>query len=100
MELSLKAVLRLKGIEYPKHHDVGEVLVRVKEMYPKWFSDHVNKLADISRRLAEKREASMYGFEEAGLTPGELVTKDIARSAVDEASFVCQLTARLSKALK
>ncbi|MHC1628516.1 MAG: HEPN domain-containing protein [Candidatus Nezhaarchaeales archaeon] len=37
VELSLKASLRLVAIEYPKKHDVSNVLIEVKERYPEWF---------------------------------------------------------------
>ncbi|MBS7645703.1 HEPN domain-containing protein [Candidatus Bathyarchaeota archaeon] len=46
VELSLKAALRLVGVEYPKKHDVSRVLLMNKEKFPEWFA--VEKLAEIS----------------------------------------------------
>jgi len=85
VELSLKAALRLKGIEYPKFHDVSEVLLRSAQRFPARFSQLIPAFAEVSRKLAEKREASMYGFEEMGRPPDELVSKQEAKAAFDNA---------------
>ncbi|MEM1817663.1 MAG: HEPN domain-containing protein, partial [Nitrososphaerota archaeon] len=37
VELSLKACLRIVGVEPPKWHDVGPVLRREREKFPEWF---------------------------------------------------------------
>lgn len=37
VELSLKAALRLVGIEPPNWHDVGPVLREERERFPQWF---------------------------------------------------------------
>ncbi|MCS7113691.1 MAG: HEPN domain-containing protein, partial [Candidatus Bathyarchaeota archaeon] len=37
VELSLKAALRLVGVEPPKWHDVGPLLRREKGRFPSWF---------------------------------------------------------------
>jgi len=88
VELSLKAALRLKGIEYPKFHDVSEVLLRSAERFPAWFREHTSVFAEVSRKLAEKREASMYGFEEMGRPPDKLIDKQAAEAAFDNAREV------------
>ncbi|MEM4536678.1 MAG: HEPN domain-containing protein, partial [Nitrososphaerota archaeon] len=71
VELGLKAALRLLGIEYPKKHDVGPVLIKFRDKFPQWFP--VNKLAETSRKLAEKREPAMYG-DELSMTPADLLS--------------------------
>ncbi len=70
VELGLKAALRLLGIEYPKKHDVGPVLIKFRDRFPQWFP--VDRLAKISRKLAEKREPAMYG-DELSMTPADLL---------------------------
>lgn len=95
VELSLKASLRIVGIEYPKMHDVSDVLLDYKERFPPWFSEKVEFLADTSRRLCSKRELSFYGGEDALLTPEELVSKDDAVEAVERASKTLELVKRL-----
>ena len=37
VELSLKAALRLIGIDFPKWHDMGEVLTKEKSKFPNNF---------------------------------------------------------------
>ncbi len=91
VEFSLKAALRLSGIEYPKRHDVSRALLAVKERFPEWFN--VEKFAELSRELAEKREPAMYGDEELG--PDELFTKEEALKAVKGAEEVFNACKRL-----
>ena len=81
LELSLKASLKLVGIEYPKKHDVSEVLLRVRARFPDWFASDVPALAEASRALAERRAISMYGDEERGLSPEDLIGKEEAAEA-------------------
>jgi HEPN domain-containing protein len=81
LELSLKASLKLVGIEYPKKHDVSEVLLRVRARFPDWFAPDVPDLAEASRALAERRAISMYGDEERGLSPEHLIGKEEAAEA-------------------
>lgn len=93
VELSLKATLRLVGIEYPKKHDVSRILLRVKERFPTWFE--VARFAQISRELAAKREPAMYG-DEAKMVPAEhLFTKRDAATALRQATEVYQSCLRL-----
>ena len=58
VELLLKAALRLVGVEPPKWHDVGPVLVEFRDRFPQWFRDQVFELAGISRWLRREREPS------------------------------------------
>jgi HEPN domain-containing protein/predicted nucleotidyltransferase len=66
VELSLKACLRMVGVEYPKVHDVGDELKLNSPRFPTWFSRRIEEFAKISTELAMKRAASMYGIEAAG----------------------------------
>jgi HEPN domain-containing protein len=61
VEMSLKGALRSVGVEYPKKHDVGRVLLRMKDRFPPWFA--VEDFARVSRELVELREPAMYGDE-------------------------------------
>ena len=49
VELSIKACLRLVGIEYPKTHDPGKILLECIDRFPSWLRNEVNNIADISR---------------------------------------------------
>jgi HEPN domain-containing protein len=64
VELMLKASLRIVGIEPPKWHDVGPVLMEFAERFPLWFRERIPELAATSRWLRREREPSMYGDEE------------------------------------
>ena len=79
-ELSLKAVLRFAGIDYPRRHDTGPVLQTFKERFPAWFD--VDKMSRWNSWLVERREPSMYGVEEAGSNPEALFTRDDALTAL------------------
>lgn len=95
VELSLKASLRLIGVEYPKHHEVSEVLKRVKDRFPKWYADDIDELAKISIALAMKREAAMYGDDVTGKPPIALFTKADAEKALKQAQTVFKKTEKL-----
>ena len=88
VELSLKAVLRLIGIEYPKEHDVSKVLMIEQHRFPKEFSSLVDELASISRSLAKLRGPSVYGDEVRGIPAISLFTDKDAKYALDGAKKV------------
>ncbi len=95
VELSLKAALRIIGVEPPKWHDVGPVLRREKERFPQWFQDNIPRLAYISRSLRREREPAMYGDEELGLPAEELYTRYDAEQALKQAKTVLVLVKKL-----
>jgi HEPN domain-containing protein len=71
-ELLLKAALRLVGIEYPKVHDVGDVLLLNAERFPAKFEARIPQMAEFSREMASKRSLAMYGVEASGKTPAQI----------------------------
>ncbi|MBC7091184.1 MAG: HEPN domain-containing protein [Nitrososphaeria archaeon] len=95
VELALKAALRLVGIEPPKAHDVGPILLSEKERFPKWFQEHIPDVAGTSRWLRREREPSMYGDEELGLPPTKLYTENYARKAYVSAKEVIECVEKL-----
>jgi len=82
VELSLKAALKAVGIEYPKIHDVSDVLTEVRERFPEWFRAQVDFLRESSKILVKKRELSLYGGEEAFLSPDEVIDRKDADDAI------------------
>lgn len=94
VELSLKACLRAVGVEYPKVHDVGDLLLVSLDRFPGWFKEVASKLAEISRSLAEKRSPAMYGLELLGKPPSELFGFDEAKEAYEEAVFTHNVAKR------
>lgn len=88
VEFSIKAILRLVGIEYPKKHDVSDVMLEVKEAFPEWLQKDLNRMAKISKKLAMEREPSVYGEEEKGIPPSKLFGEKEADVALSEAREV------------
>lgn len=88
VELSLKACLRLVGIEYPKEHDVSRVLRAVSDRFPDWFKGEVRELSEVSMDLTSKRGPSMYGIESASKAPSDLFDKRDAENALSKARYV------------
>jgi HEPN domain-containing protein len=95
VELSLKASLRLVGIEYPKVHDVSDVLLGVRERFPVWFGENVEEMAKISTSMAMKRELAFDGADDELMPPEEAISRKDAESAVRDAGRVHSLCARL-----
>ena len=98
VELSLKASLKLVGIEYPKVHDVSDILLEHRERFPGWFSEEVDFMAEVSSTLAAKRELAFYGGEGDLLAPDEVISREEAERAVRQAKEVHALCRRLLEA--
>ena len=79
VEMALKGLLRVAGIEPPRIHDVSEVLVAEKSRLPQAVQQHVEALAAGSRTLRRDRELAFYGAED--LTPSGFYTRDDAAAA-------------------
>ena len=81
VELALKGLLRVAGIEPPRIHDVSEVLVAERARLPQAVQKQVEMLAAGSRTLRRDRELAFYGAED--LTPSGFYTRDDATAARD-----------------
>ncbi|MEM3088418.1 MAG: hypothetical protein QXP20_04825 [Candidatus Bathyarchaeia archaeon] len=55
VEPSLKAILKLVGIEYHKKHDVSGILLLAINQFPDWFRDHASRIAECNKILTKKR---------------------------------------------
>ena len=95
VELALKGMLRSVGIEPPKIHDVGGLLLEHKEKFPKSISKNLGRLARISKKLRKERELAFYG--DIDFIPTEEYTRQDARRASAEAKFVAEIAGRLIK---
>lgn len=100
VELCLKAVLKAVGIEYPKVHDVSDVLVGVKQRFPTWFQAEIGFLSESSKILVKKREPSLYGSEEELLSPEDVISKEDAEDALKRAKKTFELCKKLAEELK
>ncbi len=86
VELVLKGMLRAVGIDPPKWHDVGQILVEHAAKFPAALQPELPALAAISRRLRRDREAAFYG--EIDLIPEQVFDREAARQALDDARRV------------
>ena len=89
VELVLKGMLRQIGIEPPKWHDVGQLILEYRMRFPDAVASQAEKLAEISAWLRKEREFSFYG--DVDFIPTERYTKDDAQHAIDDAMFAVQM---------
>ena len=93
VELALKAALIYAGIDFPKWHDVGPILIREKDSLKFWNDEVIQKFASYSRRLSNDRARSMftsftdafglrYGDEDLLLAPENLFFRHDAEEAL------------------
>jgi HEPN domain-containing protein len=86
VELALKALLRSAGVDPPRIHDVGEVLLAERDRMPAAVRSQLDRLAAISRALRRDRELAFYGAED--FTPSAFYKRDDAARARDDAKTV------------
>lgn len=61
VELAQKAMLRQIGVEPPKQHDVGRLLLEYRDLLPAEVSGSLDELANLSKWLRKERELAFYG---------------------------------------
>jgi HEPN domain-containing protein len=83
----VKTALRLLGIEYPRKHDVSDVLDQTfgLEALPDCFREAVPFLQEVVRRLAMVRGIAMYGDEETLTRPSRIFKGEDALRSVERA---------------
>lgn len=90
VELSLKGMLRFVGIEPPKIHDVGGLLLEHRDKFADPLAGNIERLAAISKRLRKDRELAFYG--DIDFIPTEEYTLEDAREAIEDATFTVNTT--------
>jgi HEPN domain-containing protein len=98
VELSLKAALRAVGVEYPKKHDVGRVLLRVKNRFAPGFA--AEEFARTSRELVDLREPAMYGDEVRMISSSALFGEDQTQEILEKARKVHETCRSFIQSLK
>jgi hypothetical protein len=83
VELALKALLRARGVDPPRIHDVSEVLLAERARLPEPVVEALDTLVEASRQLRRDRELAFYGAED--LTPSGFYSQDDAVRARDSA---------------
>jgi HEPN domain-containing protein len=94
VELALKGMLRLAGIEPPKIHDVGGLLLEHEDKFPSPVKERLAELAEISRLLRKERELAFYG--DVDFIPTEEYTQEDADEAAEGARLVVTMAKKLS----
>jgi HEPN domain-containing protein len=92
VELALKGLLRMYGVEYPKRHLFASILQRsplVQLVDP----DELNAIIEIADRLAEEREVSFYGSGQAAAS--QLFSDADARESISDGKKVLEFVRRL-----
>lgn len=89
VELSLKGLLRSRGIDPPRIHDVSGILLAERNRLPAELTCEVEWLAETSRHLRRDRELAFYGAED--LTPSGFYSRADAEGARDSARRVVEV---------
>ncbi len=89
VELALKGMLRQVGIEPPKWHDVGQMLLEYRARFPAEVAAEADRLASISAWLRKEREFSFYG--DIDFIPTEEYSREDALRAMEDARLVVSL---------
>jgi len=95
VELCLKGMLRFVGIEPPKYHDVGPLIVEHQERFKDISSEEIIRLAKISKKLRKERELAFYG--DIDFIPTDEYTLGDAKEAIEGANYVVNMARRLLK---
>ncbi|MCS6908396.1 MAG: HEPN domain-containing protein [Anaerolineales bacterium] len=93
VELALKGILRYVGIDPPKWHDVGSILLDNRERLPEDVALQADQMAKISAWLRKEREFSFYG--DIDFVPTEQYVSEDAERAIQDAHFVVQVAERI-----
>ena len=93
VELATKAMLRRAGIDPPKWHDVGSIIMDHLAHFPPVLHAELEATARISKALRKERELSFYG--EVDFIPSEEYTREQAAQAIADARYVVELARRL-----
>lgn len=95
VELSLKGMLRYVGIEPPKYHDVGPILIEHKEKFEDISHKELVKISKISEKLRKERELAFYG--DIDFIPTDKYTLRDAKGAIQDAHYVIKIARKLLK---
>lgn len=89
VELALKGMLRAAGVEPPKLHDVGGLLVEQAALFAPAVRERIPELAAISRALRKERELAFYG--DVDFIPSEQYGEAEAAEAIRQARLVLEM---------
>ncbi|GIX29059.1 MAG: DNA-binding protein [Burkholderiales bacterium] len=88
VELALKGMLRWVGIDPPKWHDVGPILLENQDFFAPEFRPRLPRLAEISLALRKERELAFYGDRD--FIPTRVYSAVHGQQALSDARFVVE----------
>ena len=89
VELATKAMLRRTGIDPPKWHDVGSIILDHLDRFPAEVQNVLPDVAARSKALRRERELSFYG--DIDFVPTESYSIDDSLRAIEDARFVVKI---------
>lgn len=95
VELALKGILRQIGVEPPKQHDVGYLIVEFQDRLPREVAQYADRMAKISKWLRKEREFAFYG--DIDFIPTEEYSEEDAERAIADAQFVVEMAVKVIK---
>jgi HEPN domain-containing protein len=93
VELALKGMLRTVGIEPPKYHEVGGLLLEHDDRFPKDIARQLKKAAKISKNLRKESELAFYG--DIDFIPTEEYTSEDSKQALRDAYWIVVLAKKV-----
>ena len=93
VELAPKGMLRCVGVDPPKIHDVGDLLLEYADRFEAIPREELAMLALASKELRKEREFSFYG--DIDFIPTDEYDADDADTALGQARFATSCLARL-----
>jgi hypothetical protein len=90
VELVLKGMLRWVGVDPPRRHDVGGIVVEHASRSPPELQEELSELARISQRLRRERESAFYG--DVDLIPDRIYDRESAVQAMSDAQRILAAT--------
>lgn len=93
VERALKGMLRCVGVDPPKIHDVGDLLLEQAGRFEKISAEELGVLATASKELRKEREFSFYG--DIDFIPTDEYDADDADTALGQARLATACLGRL-----
>lgn len=97
VELALKGTLRAVGVEPPKFHDVGGLLLEHHAKFSVEVRERLPRAAEISKRLRRERELAFYG--DIDFIPTEEYSAADGQRAYGDAAWIVTLATEVIERL-
>ena len=86
VELALKGVLRVVGLDPPKEHDVSKYMAKERGRLPAVVVAHLQEIRKMSKRLRRERELAFYGADD--FIPSDEYDVDDSTEAIQSAEAI------------